>query len=265
MNKKLKQKKKTIRHLDTTWLEHRPVNPKDIILFLHGFPDTAHVWEKQLDRFATEDHIVVAPFSRGISQSASSNQLHRYGTQAQCLDMREILAEVDPSEKLPLWIVGHDLGVVYAWQCARFFGKRTQGLVVLNGMNLRQMLLRMKNPVQLAKSWYVFLMQLPVIPEWLVSRMQDKITPEAAGGIQQYRAFAREMPALISNKPKRIKCPLLVIWGNNDPYLVSPTLDELEAEAANPVVRMLESGHWVQKEKPNEVNKFIETFIGENL
>ena len=171
---------------------------------------------------------------------------------------------------------------MYAWQIAHLLQQRAQGLVVINGVNIKQMARRFKNPAQVAKSWYIFLMQLPKLPEILLQRMGSRLLrlayylgklprefqpPKKAamqalvGAIPQYRAFVRESLQHVRQRLPLLQCPTLVIWGKNDLALVPPTMDELEAEVVKPVVRMLEAGHWVHREKSAEVNHIIEKFI----
>lgn len=276
-------KTKIIRGLETAWLEFRPKQPKGILVFLHGFPDHAEHWSEQLNYFKDQSYILIAPFSRGVGPSETPKALARYGSQSQSLDMKTILNEVDAAKKLPLWFVGHDLGVVYAWYCTRFFQKMTKGLIVINGLNLRQMRVRLKNPVQLSKSWYMLVMQVPKIPEMISQNFSDKVLRLAhflgnspskvasveenknAGlaGIPQYRAFLREMVGQVMQRHPRVKCPVLVLWGKNDNVLLPPSLDEMEKDATKPIVRMLEAGHWVHREKAAEVNKLVHQFIKE--
>ncbi len=277
-------KQKTIRGLETAWLEHRPSNPKGIIVFLHGFPDHAEHWSEQLNYFKDHPYILIAPYSRGVGPSESSKSLNRYGSQSQSLDMKAMIAEIDETKKLPIWFVGHDLGVVYAWHCTRLFQKNTKGLIVMNGLNLRQMRVRLKNPVQLSKSWYMFVMQIPKVPELIATKFSDKVlrlahylgnTPgEVAtvdadahaglAGIPQYRAFLREMVGQFRHRLPRVKCPVLVLWGKDDNVLLPPSLNEIEKDAVKPVVRMLEAGHWVHREKAADVNRLIHQFIKDN-
>src|SRR5690606_25254750 len=74
-----------------------------------------------------------------------------------------LIGEVGTS---PVVLVGHDWGGLIAWRVAALHPELVRGLVILNAPHptaFRTELLR--NPLQLAKSYYTFLFQLPAIPE----------------------------------------------------------------------------------------------------
>ena len=271
---------KNIRGLNTAWLEAGTAG-RPIVMMLHGFPDSAECWDRQIDFFA-EDYHVVAPYVRGAKPSEPSRDMDRYSPEAIALDFLDILLEVNPERDQPVFIVGHDLGGVPAWQLARLIQSRAAGLVIINSLTIKQMFRRFKQPRQLLKSWYMLPMQVPKIPELLMRRfpiyfldaahsageLQGAARPglsslrgALAGPMNQYRTFLRAIPKELRQKQKRLQTPVLVLWGSDDAFLVPPTLDEMETEAEKVTVRILPGNHWIHRSESVQVNKLMAEFF----
>ncbi len=271
---------KTIRGLKTAWLEAGEVG-RPILLFLHGFPDTADCWSLQLAHFSEKYH-VIAPFVRGAGPSEAAAEMRRYGPDAVALDVLEILADADPKGERPVYLVGHDLGSVHAWHLAGLLQKRAKGLIIVNGMTIRQMVGRLGMPRQLAKSWYMYLLQLPLLPELLVRGFakplhdlaydlgglaREKRPTETTGKaamlapLNQYRAFMRLVPKLARRPRQRLDCPVLVVFGADDRFMVPPSQAEILPDARNLTLRIIRGNHWLHREQPERMNKLIGDFI----
>jgi pimeloyl-ACP methyl ester carboxylesterase len=271
-----------IRGLKSAWIEAGPEGA-DLLIFLHGYPDTPECWEHQIRFFSTR-YRVIAPFMRGVGESDPGDSVRRYGTVPVTLDLLEIINIVDPGQKQRIFCVGHDLGSVYAWNLAASLSDRASGLVIINGLSIGQMLKRWRYPEQLRKSWYIYLMQLPLLPEAIVRLMPGKILKLAhhLGGLEeskrpdsaktksalrhplnQYRSFFREIPRAIANPVTKVQCSVLVLWGSEDAFLMPPRLDELKADAEKVTVRILAGGHWLQRQVPDNVNDLINRFFGD--
>lgn len=269
-----------IRGLNTSWYRAGDTQ-KPILLFLHGYPDSPETWESQLDHFKN-DFEVVCPFLRGAGPSEKAGTIRRYGLAGVGLDLLTMLKRIDPKSSRPVYCVGHDLGAVHAAHLAQLLGSRMQGLILLNGLPLSQMARRFTNPKQHLKSWYIYLMQLPFFPETVAKhfpkvilglahelahlpKAQQVPTHKLRGAIvhtvNQYRAFARELPRHWRQSEPRIHCPLLVIWGEDDAFLVTPTADEFKPFAHQITSRIIEGNHWVHRESPKRVNRLIGEFI----
>lgn len=273
-----------VRGLTSAWLEAGPDEATDatpIVVLLHGFPDTAASWNYQIDALKV-DATVVAPFLRGGGPSEKAPGLGRYSPDSIGLDTLEILNVVDPTGKRPVLAVGHDLGVMHAWRLAELLQKRLIGLVAINGLTINQMVRRAKSPRQLLRSWYMFLMQVPLLPEALAKAvplpllkfahglggLAPEFRPDAAelrgamvGPLNQYRAFLRDIPKNLRRAGKRLSCPVLVLWGADDTFLMAPTTDEIERDASRVTIRILKGNHWLHREQAARVNLLIQEFL----
>jgi len=255
----LKQHK--IRGLESCWLEEGNTEAP-ILLFLHGYPDSADTWENQVAHFKDRFH-VVCPYLRGTHPSEPSKDVQRYGQDAIVLDCLEILQKIDPSGAKRIVCVGHDLGAVHAWNLSQCISDRLDALVVLNGLSIPQMIQRLKLPIQHLKSWYIYLIQIPYLPE-IFLRSIPKLKDFPVPPINQYRAFVREVPQSVRRSHKKMQNPVLVLWGEQDPFLMAPTLDEFTPYASFPTVRIIEGSHWIHRDKKDEVNQIVDRFLSEN-
>lgn len=271
-----------IRGLSTSWIDAGPKDA-DIVLLLHGYPDSATCWEYQIEAFS-QRYRVIAPFMRGVGDSEPGPSVRRYGTRPVTLDLLDILKATDPAGTRKIYCVGHDLGAVYAWNLVSTLCDRAAGLAIINGLSIGQMLKRWKNPGQLRKSWYIYLMQLPLVPEMIVKAVPNRILRlahslgkldeeqrpryhEDSGRdplkfpINVYRSFFREIPRHISDPLTKVTCPVLVLWGSQDAFLMPPRMDELKSDAEDVTVRILEGGHWLQRQEPEKINTLLLRFF----
>lgn len=273
-------REKTIRELKTAWLELGTEND-EILLCLHGFPDSPEIWSK-LAQIASKEFHVVCPFARGVGSSVASRQTSRFGTRSFALDVLSILDTVDPSQEKKITLVGHDLGVAHAWALAPLLGNRLRALVQINGLSLAQMMRRMKSPSQILKSWYIGFNQIPALADWAYGHFMPTLTElahllgksrahescaqyESRESFRQYRAMVREAIAQnFSHQVPATQAPALVLWGNPDPFLNIPTEDEFAIHTSCVTIRILAGGHWFFYDEPQIVLDLIRKFLNEH-
>lgn len=268
-----------IRGLKTAWLEAgEPGNP--IVFLCHGFPDDPYAWSEQIDELAKTYH-VIAPYVRGCDRSAPSDVLSRYGTAAILLDHLEILQRVQVCEKTQVAVIGHDLGAAHGIELARALGTRLACSIVINGTDVGTFARRLAKPQQMKRSWYMGFMQVPLLPEaavklipescaWLAGELGGlkKELRETVGfdrrtlaPLNQYRAFAREIPRRNKERPARLRAPLLVLWGRDDSLLEPPAKEEWERLGLDITIRILVGGHWLHREQPALINPILSRFL----
>lgn len=260
------------RGIKTSWLESGD-RAKPVLICLHGFPDTARVWQPLFDELALDFHLI-APYLRGCEKEKV--ELQRFSRDSQSLDLLAILDVINTKEK-PVYVLGHDIGAVHAWHLASLLGPRLKGLILINGLSLEQYLRRLKSPSQLLKSWYIPWMQVPGFLEtivktapWVIQIVARSLgelkgqAPEISRhGYQHYRALAKESLGWILNgRPRvRVSAPVLVVWGARDAFLSTPTRDEFLSDADQVEVRLLENdNHWFFYDNPGTLAGWIRDF-----
>src|SRR5262249_5907217 len=81
--------------------------------------------------------------------------------------------------------------------------------------------------------------------------------------LQQYRQLARESLRAGMRRLPRLRCPLLLLWGDRDAFLFPPAAQEWAPFAADVTARLLPGGHWVHRERPEAINRLLGDFFRE--
>jgi len=93
-------------------------------------------------------------------------------------------------------------------------------------------------------------------------------TYEATGftkGLNWYRAAARMGP-IMANAAPRIEVPSLYIGAENDVILPPSSADGMEDFITDlEKYTVMDSGHWTQQEKPEEVNRVIVDWLNRKI
>jgi pimeloyl-ACP methyl ester carboxylesterase len=264
-----------------------------LVLLLHGFPELSRSWRHQLPALGSAGYRALAPDLRGYGES---DRRGPYDLVTLARDVREMIRA---SGRERATLVGHDWGGAVAWAAALYHPEVLDRLVVMNcphpGALMREML---RNPRQLLRSWYMFLFQLPFLPEWILTREGGAAVGRALrGGSHVRRAWPREETAryeramlrpgaargalgyyrAIFRHPRRIDsdgrahpvaAPVLVLFGARDRFLCREVVAEerlapyLAAGNRPQVVFFEESGHFVQNEDPLRVNAALLRWLG---
>lgn len=126
-----------------------------LMLFLHGFPEAAFVWDELLETFAARGFRCVAPNLRGYERSSAPTEVAAYRPRHLVQDIAELIARESPGQALAA-LVAHDWGGALAWNLANQHPELLERLVILNaphpGAFLREL---QRNPDQQASSAYM--------------------------------------------------------------------------------------------------------------
>ena len=76
-----------------------------------------------------------------------------------------------------------------------------------------------------------------------------------------YRELVLGRPALV---PEKVYSPVQVIIPQEDAMIAPSIYDNLGQYAPSAVTRRLHGNHWIHREKPEEVNKYLRSFFEEN-
>ncbi|GAA2587311.1 SDR family oxidoreductase [Streptomyces roseoviolaceus] len=264
------------------------------VVLVHGYPDSKEVWSEVAARLAGQFH-VVAYDVRGHGRSTAPRPL-RGGFTLEKLT-NDFLAVADAvSPDRPVHLVGHDWGSVQAWEFTTV--RRTEGRIAsftsMSGPSLDHfghwINRRVKRPTprrvgqllgQGAKSWYVYLLHTPVLPElawrgplgkrWpkILERVEkvprggyptSSLPSDAAHGAWLYRDNVR--PRLRRPRPDaHAHAPVQLITPLEDRFLSERLHDELEQWVPRLTRRMLPAGHWIPRTRPDQLASWIGAFV----
>ncbi len=259
-----------------------------LALCLHGFPDSAHTWRHLLPELAAAGFRAVAPFMRGYAPtSIPADGMYQPGALA--ADANALHDALGGDENAV--IIGHDWGASATWSAAGSAPKnwkRVVGMAVPPGPAMG--LAFATNPAQLKRSWYMFFFQVPlanmVVPandlayidmlwnDWspgfdgaadaenCKAALRNPENLQAALGY--YRATLGSGPrtdaydAIQATGGGELTQPTLYIHGKNDGCIGLEVAESVSVFSPWANVQIIEgAGHFMQLEKPAEVNKLI--------
>ena len=133
---------------------------RPVLMFLHGFPEGAFVWDRLLEHFAQTQnggYRCVAPNLRGFEQSSAPTDSSAYRPKHLVQDIAALIAIETQNQSGQLaGLVAHDWGGAVAWNLANQLPHLTRQLVIINSPHPGTFLRELKtNPAQQAASAYM--------------------------------------------------------------------------------------------------------------
>lgn len=267
------------------------------VLLVHGYPDSKEVWSQVAERLADRFHVVLYDV-RGHGRSTAPQPLRGGFTLEKLTDDFVAVADAVSPDK-PVHLIGHDWGSVQAWEFVTV--KRTEGRIAsftsMSGPSLDHfghwIKKRMTRPTprkvgqllgQGAKSWYVYMLHTPVVPElawrgplgkrWpkILERVEkvpagdyptSSLPSDAAHGAWLYRDNVRAR----LRRPRAdayAHAPVQLITPSGDIFLSERLYDELELWAPELVRRSIPAKHWVPRTRPDQLAAWISDFVTTN-
>ncbi|MEV6181326.1 SDR family oxidoreductase [Streptomyces sp. NPDC052015] len=264
------------------------------VVLVHGYPDSKEVWSEVASRLADRFHVVLYDV-RGHGRSTAPRPLRGGFTLEKLTD--DFLAVADAvSPGRPVHLVGHDWGSVQGWEFVTV--GRTRGRIAsftsLSGPSLDHFghwineRLRRPSPRRVgqllgqgARSWYVYLLHTPALPElawrgplgkrWpnLLRRLEKvphgdyptlSLPNDAAHGAWLYRDNVRAR----LRRPRtdaHAHTPVQLVTPLDDAYLSQRLYDELERWAPRLTRRTIGAKHWVPRTRPDQLASWIAEFV----
>jgi pimeloyl-ACP methyl ester carboxylesterase len=131
---------------------------RPVMLFLHGFPEAAFVWDEMLAFFSDPAHggyLCVAPNLRGYAGSSAPSDVAAYRAKHLVQDLVALKDLLSPKQPLAC-LVAHDWGGAVAWNMANQYPELMRQLAIINsphpGTFLREL---QSSPEQQAASAYM--------------------------------------------------------------------------------------------------------------
>lgn len=258
-----------------------------LLLLLHGFPEFWYSWRHQIAALS-RTHRVVALDLRGYNDSDKPAAVADYRMDVLVQDTIGVVQSLGYDR---CTLVGHDWGGAIAWHTAAAHPTAIQNLIVLNLPHPERMMQGLRTPQQLLKSWYIFFFQVPWLPEFLIQLGDYRAIETALVGTSRdrqafsqddlaaYRAAAAKRGAvsamvnyyrgllgsnLFNRQWPMLEMPTLMIWGEDDPFLGKELTYGTEQYVRDLKIRYIpQCSHWVQQERPELVNQYIQEFLAE--
>jgi pimeloyl-ACP methyl ester carboxylesterase len=249
------------------------------VVLLHGWPDTGDLWAQQSRTLADAGYRTIVPDLRGFGGSSKPVEISAYAAPAHVGDIVGVLDALGIDRA---HLVGHDWGAAIAWVTAAFAPDRVRSLTALSvghpasfaaaGWRQRQL------------SWYMLLFQFPGVAErWLsaddfrnlrawsghpwiaevVRRLSEPGALTASLGIYRANLPPESLLAPPPDLPP-VTAPVLGVWSSGDLALTEESMTGSAKYVAGPwrYERIDGAGHWLQLDKPAEVDALLLDFLG---
>ncbi len=274
---------------------------RPVLMFLHGFPEGAFIWDEVMRHFALPQHGAyrcIAPNLRGFERSSAPEDAKAY--RAKYL-LQDIAALIQTEGGSLACLVAHDWGGAVAWNLANQLPQLARKLAIINsphpGTFLRELQTSAK---QRAASAYMNFLIRPDAEDLLAQddyrRLWEFFTAMGAadgphawlsdalkqqyrelwshglrGGCNYYRASPLRPARADDPAAAGVELPqamlsvalqTLVIWGLNDIALPSELVHGLQAYV--PRLRLqtvADASHWIVHEQPDLVMRLLGEFL----
>lgn len=261
-----------------------------LMLFLHGFPENWFSWRYQLREFQSRFHVVAVDL-RGYGSSDAPRDVDCYTIDLLMADIQDVILGLGYSKSI---IVAHDWGALLAWNFSIYYPSLVERMVVVSAapMSVYQDY-SIRHIGQFFRSNYMFLFQLPWLPEKLLSMSDFQILKTTlthhkrgiphlspneleaflydfsqpnglTGPLNYYRNIFRSVPL----EPQELATPTLLLWGEKDTYFEQGLVGAISSRF---VPGRLEAhilpgtGHWIPQSHPEEMHQYMWAFLQDLL
>lgn len=247
----------------------------ELIVLLHGFPETRASWEAVIPRLTAAGYRALAPDQRGYSPGARPKGRRAYRIDKLAGD---VLALADAADAEKFHVVGHDWGGAVAWALAALHPERLRTVTSLTTPHPKAMLRSMLTSSQGFKSWYFLLFQLPTVPEMAFGSQQKSFRQQLAKSGLSTESIDRYMKVLaepgagtaainwyraVPFAPRaasaRTTVPTLYLYGTAD-FALGRKAADLTANYVDAAFQyeVLDGvSHWIPEEVPETVARLM--------
>ncbi len=257
-------------------------NDGELILFLHGFPENATMWDPALIHMAKKGYRCIAPNQRGYSKTARFSDISNYRSPNMVADAFALVEAYGADQ---FHLVGHDWGSVISWRMVLTNPKPILSFTAMSTPHpAAQVETIAENPEQRKRSQYMW--------DFLQPDFVDKMLADDAAILRGYYAdmpkemidayvdfFDYEtMTAAVSwyriwlsdikNTPKAqatvppVDSNVKIIYGINDQYTLPDNYERGKKHLTGYNVHVpLEADHWLIEMVPDLVIAEIEEHV----
>jgi pimeloyl-ACP methyl ester carboxylesterase len=247
----------------------------ELVVLLHGFPQTAACWSEVAETLAAAGYRVLAPDQRGYSPGARPGAVRAYRLPELVADVLALASEAGAAR---FHLVGHDWGGAVAWALAGRHPDRVATLTSVSTPHPRAFTAALLTGGQLLRSAYIGFFRIPRLPElalgargarglrfllarsglareWADSYARALAQPGAlSAALAWYRAalpFGPRVPP--------VPVPTRYLWGSGDPTLGRRAATTTGRWVAGPYrLDVLErAGHWLPEHHPEELATLV--------
>ncbi|MCL8268426.1 MULTISPECIES: alpha/beta fold hydrolase [Leptospira] len=280
------------------FLSYSETDSKNVILFIHGYPDTHKTWDLQIDSLKEKFRLGAIDL-RGFGRSSKPLEQSEYNYAVILPDLVKAIDFLSKNSKVH--IVGHDWGATLGWLFISDskYSKYVNSFTAISGPHPWLAGKRMIDDLfslnfdnwkkvvdQSFRSWYIWFFQIPILPELMWQNFGELIYKWIMdlGGVPK-KDFLRKVNRndiysttiapinlfrellfgrTVISAPSNIKIPVQLIIPQKD-FIVLPEVYENTYDYVdNLEIHKLDSNHWVHREQPNVVTELIRKFVSKH-
>lgn len=246
----------------------------DLVLLLHGFPQSSSSWLRQIEALAGSGFRAVAPDQRGYSPRARPVGCEHYRIRHLVDDVLHMADRLGAGR---FHVVGHDWGAVIGWHLAGSHGERIRSLSALSVPHPVAFATALLSPQadQRDRSLYISFFQqvdvaeaallggglralltasgYPLDPTECLERMSEPGALTAA--LNWYRAIDLSLVTGVSH----IVAPTMFVWSTGDLALGREGAEATGGHVDGPYrFEVLEGvSHWIPEEAPDLLTRLL--------
>jgi pimeloyl-ACP methyl ester carboxylesterase len=252
----------------------------ELVLLLHGFPQTSLSWRNQLGALAAAGYRAVAPDQRGYSPGARPAGVGEYRVERLVGD---VLGFADELGVERFHLVGHDWGGAVAWQVAGRHPERLRTVTSVSTPHPGAFRRSIQDGEQRDKSSYILFFRSPEAEPFFLdndaaglralytaSGLSDEAVEEYVRVLTQPGAMgaalnwyrAADLGLVEGLGP--ITTPTMYVWSTYDPALGREAAEATAAQVEGPYrFEVLEGvSHWIAEEAPDALNALMLEHLG---
>ena len=276
--------------LDDIRLRCLSAGPSDgpTVVFVHGFPDDAWSWRRQLDAFGAAGYRAFAPFLRGYPPSPVPVDV-RTSSPANARDLVSLIGELGGDVSL----VGHDWGGLAAHGAIALAPSTIRSAAVVAVSHPATLLGILEKPALVHHLFHIWFFQLEGLAEdalrannfelidylwdhWThaghddrehVARLKNDVFAQP-GVVETLLSYYRALVRLPTDAPEFVAAvleptavPTLAVWGSEDPARESAIGEHSFFSGAYEYREVPRAGHFVHRERPTTFNEVVLDFF----
>jgi pimeloyl-ACP methyl ester carboxylesterase len=253
----------------------------ELVLLLHGFPETSYEWRKQLPVLAAAGYRAVAPDQRGYAAGARPENVDAYKIGELASDAVGFADALDVDR---FHLVGHDWGGAVAWFVGGKYGDRLRTLTVVSTPHPTPFSKSIAEGEQREKSAYMLMFRDSSAEDLFLANDAERLRGLYAGAGLHDEDAAAEYVRVFSDRSALtgglnwyrandfraeigpITVPTMYVWSTDD-----IALGREAAEATGPYCEgsyrfevIEDVSHWLPEEAPDQLNALLLSHLSGN-